>query len=35
VFGAVSLRSSLIGIPKGTTNCCYEHAEQNLSVMGI
>jgi hypothetical protein len=35
VFGAASLTASLIGTPRGTTNCCYEHARQNLSVVGV
>jgi len=32
--GAASLNISLTWIPRGTRNCCYEHAEQNLSGRG-
>jgi transposase len=32
INGTESLRSSLTEMPKGTPNCGYEHAEQNLSV---
>ena len=29
-IGTKSLNRSLTQIPRGTTNCCYEHAEENL-----